>query len=138
MNNWNLNYPDYNQGFGGASPRPMAPQDPSTGYLTGMAQGGATGAATGSAFGPYGAAIGAGIGAATSAYGTYVQSQQAEADYERAMQAWREEEARARRSEAANAQQRMLQNNLTSGNYARSLSQDIQAPYMAYARGLGL
>lgn len=106
-------------------------------YLQSVGTGAASGAATGSAFGPYGAAIGAGLGAGVSAYGTYVQSQQADADYARAMQAWREEEARQRRNEAMQAQQQQIQNSMAGGNYARSLSQDIQAPFVAYSRALG-
>lgn len=107
-------------------------------YLGNTAQGAAGGAGAGSSFGPYGAAIGAVAGAGASAYGTLLQSQQADSDYARAMQAWQAEKERQARMDIEARQQQTMQNGLAGGQYARSLSNDIQAPYLNYARGLGL
>jgi len=79
-----------------------------------------------------------GVGAVSNAYGAYLQSQQAERDYQQAIRAWQEEKDRQARLDAASTQQQQVQNGLSGGTYARSMSQDIQAPYLQYARSLGL
>lgn len=77
-------------------------------------------------------------GTAVSAYGQYQQSQQARKQYEMALQAWREDQERQKRMDAQAQQQQGFQNALTSGQYATGQINDIQDPYLAYSRMLGL
>lgn len=79
-----------------------------------------------------------GAGLLSSAYGTYLQSQQADRDYELALQKWKEDQQRQNRMDAAAAAQLQTQNGLAAGQYSRSLSGDIEDPYIKYARALGL
>jgi hypothetical protein len=86
-----------------------------------------------------GAAAGAEIlGTAVSAYGAYQQAQQARKQYQMALQAWQQEQARQGRMDANTEQQQGLNNAMSVGNYAQGMSRDIEDPYIAYARALGL
>lgn len=78
----------------------------------------------------------AGIGA--SAYGSYLQAQQADKQYQMALQAWQQEQSRQRKMDANAMQQQGMQNNMAAGNYASGQADDIEDPYIAYAKRLGL
>lgn len=78
------------------------------------------------------------LGTGVSAYGAYQQAQQAQKQYEMAIQAWQEEQARQRRKDAQDEQQRGINNSLNAGQYASAQANDIEDPYIAYARALGL
>lgn len=77
-------------------------------------------------------------GTGLSAYGQYQQAQQAQKQYEMALQAWREEQERQRRQDAQAEQQRQINNSLNLGQYASGQADDIEDPYIAYARQLGM
>lgn len=109
-----------------------------TNLLANTAAGAGTGAGAGAAFGPYGALIGAVAGGTSSAYGSYLKSQQADLDYQRAIQAWKEDQERIAQMEAQRQQQQGLQNNLTAGQYTQGVTQNAGAQYADYAKRLGL
>jgi len=67
-----------------------------------------------------------------------LQSQQADQDYQFALQQWKTEQARQTRMDAQNTAQTQTQNGLAAGQYANSLSGNIEDPYIKYARALGL
>jgi hypothetical protein len=79
-----------------------------------------------------------GAGLLSSAFGTLLQSQQADRNYELELRKWKEEQQRQTRMDAANAAQLQTQNGLSAGQYSRSLSGDIEDPYIKYAKALGL
>lgn len=77
-------------------------------------------------------------GTGLSAYGNLVASRQAQKQYEMALQAWRDDQARQQRMDAQNENQRQINNSLNVGQYASGQANDIEDPYIAYARSLGL
>lgn len=79
-----------------------------------------------------------GAGIAASAYGSYLQSQQADQQYQLALQAWQQEQERQKRLDAQNLEQQGVQNGLAAGNYATNQVKDAGSSYLDYARRLGL
>lgn len=77
-------------------------------------------------------------GTGFSAYGAYQQAQQARKQYEMALRAWNEDQKRQREMDAINEQQRGINNSLNAGQYATAQANDIEDPYIQYARSLGL
>lgn len=77
-------------------------------------------------------------GTAVGAYGQHLQAQQAQKQYELALQAWRQDQERQKRMDAQAEQQRAIGNSLNAGQYATNQINDIEDPYIAYARSLGL
>jgi len=131
----NLNYPDYRNGFGGggspsAYPAPApslspsrAPAMPSPDAAIPWLQNASAGANI--------------LGTAISAYGQLQQAKQAEKNFEAAMQAWRQEQERQQRIDAEESRVRALNGSLAAGQYAMAHADDIEDPYVAYARSLG-
>ena len=77
-------------------------------------------------------------GIASSAYGSYLQSQQADRQYQLSLQAWQQEQERQKRLDAQSLQQQGVQNGLAAGSYATSQVKDAGSSYLDYARRLGL
>jgi len=92
----------------------------------------------GGSFLPYVAPITSLLGTASSAYGSYLQSQQMDKQYEESIRQYNEEKARRDRQDAQALRQQSLQNSLSTGQYAANRSNDIQTPYVGYAKMLGL
>lgn len=86
---------------------------------------------------PYVNPIAGVLGVASNAYGSYLQSQQADKQYEESMRRYNEEVARQKQMDLQTQQQQSLQNSLSTGQYARNLSNDIENPYIAYSKALG-
>lgn len=121
----NLNYPDYGMGFGGygQAAAPVSPAQQAPGLMSSIL--------------PYVNPIAGVVGTVSNAYGSYLQSQQAEKQYEEAVRQFNEEKARRDRMDVEARQQQALQNSLSTGQYAANRSADIQTPYVGYARALG-
>lgn len=116
---------------------PINRNNPDAARLAEIANGAGAGALSGSSFGPIAALAGGVIGGASSAYGSYLQSQQADQQYQLALDAWQQEQERQKRMDAQNQQQQAFQNSVTTGQYATAQAKDIQDPYIQYARALG-
>lgn len=101
---------------------------PSAGSMSSSLLGGAAAAS------PWLTAAGLGLGA----YGTYQQSQQAQKQYELAVDAWKAEQERQRKELEAQQQQQLLENIAKGGTYAQGLVRNAQNTYGTYARQTGL
>ena len=130
---YNLNYPDYSQGFGGygsynppvnpvqptvnpAIPQPNAMQN----FLSYASP----------------AASIAGIG--LSAYGAYQQQKAIEEQNELAKQIFEDERQKGLRSQRVAEEERGLGHNLTYGNYARGEEDRALGNFGSYAQRIGL
>jgi hypothetical protein len=80
----------------------------------------------------------AGAGVLANAHGSYLQSQQADKQYQMAVRAWEEERRRQRKMDEQGLAQQALGNSMAAGQYAQNQANDIQDPYVQYARRLGL
>lgn len=78
------------------------------------------------------------LGTGVSAYGAYKQAQQAQKQYEMAVRAWQDDQARQKRLDEESTQQMGFNNAMSTGQYAGGQMQSIQDPYLAYAKMLGL
>lgn len=77
-------------------------------------------------------------GLALQGYGTYMQNDQAEKQYELQLQAYNAERDRQAREEENARQQQLLNNLMAGGNYAQGLVKNAQSAYGSYARQVGL
>ena len=127
----NLNYPDYNQGFGGYGSQPQ----PYSNYQPKQSNSFLDIAKTALPFASPVTSI-AGIG--LEAYGAYKQNEQLEKQYELQKEAFAAEQERIQRKEEEDARQRQLQNALTYGGYAQGAEDQVLDTYGSYASRVGL
>ena len=83
---------------------------------------------------PYIAAAGIGL----SAYGANEQANQAQKQYELAVQAWQAEMDRQARMDEQNQQQQYFANALTTAQYGQGVKKNNADAYSAYARSVGI
>lgn len=123
----NLNYPNYGQPMGGyGSYQPQAPALSAPPPAPGP---------SGLDYASFGMNLLGGLG---NAYGTYLQSQQAEKQNEQAMQAYQEQMARQQEMDKQNQQQQQTNNTLNAGQYAQGLEKDVYGTYSPWARSAGI
>lgn len=124
----NLNYPNYSQGFGGyGSYQPTAPSAPNL-EPTDM------GDYSPPSGGNFTALLGALAGTGLNAYGTYKQGQQADRDYQHALEAWQAEQARQKELDQQAKQQQGRTNEMNAGQYAQGLMHDAYGSYSPWTR----
>lgn len=78
------------------------------------------------------------LGGLGGAYGTYLQSEQANDQHEDAMRAYREQQERQQEIDRQNLQQQAVNNNMNAGQYAQGLEKDVYGTYSPWARSAGL
>ena len=120
----NLNYPDYNKGFGAYGSAPSAPSSVLSSAPNKFLQ--------------YAAPVSAIAGIGLESYGTYQQNKALQDQYELQKEAFATKEERALRKEEEDRRQRQLQNALTYGGYAQGAEDQALDTYGSYASRVGL
>lgn len=127
---YNLNYPNYSQPMGGYGTY-QPPSMPNMGVNSAAPKAGPSGLD----YASFGLDL---LGGLTGAYGTYLQSEQADKQNEQAMQAYRDQQARQQEIDRQNLQQQQTNNTMNAGQYAQNLEKDVYGTYSPWARSAGL